>query len=104
VKNEQEKKTGEIVVNQNEEMVEDKVNEELKKGKLLKEEDTNLIKSHLDEKVNEINEEKKTLNNLRFSNFKNISFNCKWNFSLDDINGIYIVCHLFILILAIVVE
>ena len=93
-----------VLVNESDYNVEDKVKEELKKGKLLKEENINLINDHLDEKANEIGEDKKSLKNLRFANFKNISFNYKWNFSLDDINGIYVVCHLLLLILAIVVE
>ena len=104
VKKENDKKTREVIVNEDEVVVEDKVNEELKKGKQLKQGDVDLIKGHLDDKKNDIKEEKKILNTLRFVNFKNVSFNYKWNYSLDDINGIYVACHLVLLILAIVVE
>lgn len=113
------------------------INYELKKGHLLKEDDINLIKSHLVVKEqDELNEKKKNdylrfvnvkkkSNYLDFTGWKNkfnslnlLSFkknnsnrkgifklnSYKWQYSLDDINGIYIVCHLVILLLAIVVE
>lgn len=113
------------------------INYELKKGHLLKEEDINLIKSHLVVKEQDELVEKNENDYLRFSNLKKKSnyfdftgwknkFNSldlfcfkknnsnrkgvsklnsyKWQYNLDDINGIYIVCHLVILLLAILVE
>lgn len=99
------KDQNEIVINN------DKINEinnELKKGNLLKEEDINLIKSHLDEKEKDALKEQENLKLIRFANFKSTLNNTlksyKWQFKLDDINGMYVMCHLLILILAIVVE
>jgi len=88
------------------------INNELKKGNLLKDEDIDLIKSHLDVKEKSDLDEKKNMSYLRFSGFKKnfksrlkgVSKSYQWQFNLDDINGIYVVCHLLILILAIVVE
>ena len=99
----------EIVVNDDKINV---INNELKKGNLLKDEDIDLIKSHLDVSEKDELNEKKHINYLRFSGFKKsfksrlkgFSKSYKWQFNLDDINGIYVVCHLLILILAIVVE
>lgn len=91
----------EIVINS------DKINEinnELKKGNLLKEEDINFIKSHLNEKEKDNLKEQETVKFIRFVNFKNTLKFYKWQFNLDDINGMYVICHLLILILAIVVE
>ena len=82
-----------------------KINEiekELKKGKVLKQEDIDLIKSHLDEKEVVVKKEQDDIKYLRFNGYKNTSL--KWRFNFDDINGIYVICHLVILILAIVVE
>lgn len=103
------------------------INNELKKGNLLKEEDINLIKCHLEDKEQDDLKEQENTKYLRFANFKkslqfdflknkdwknkfsmdnysNSFKSYKWQFKLDDINGLYVMCHLFILILAIVVE
>jgi len=88
------------------------INNELKKGNLLKDEDIDLIKSHLDVKEKDELDEKGYLGYLRFSGFKDsfksrlkyVPKSYQWQFNLDDINGIYVMCHLLILILAIVVE
>lgn len=80
------------------------IDNEFKKGKLLKEEEVLLIKSHLEEKEKDKLMEREILKYLRFSKFKSVSKSYKWKFKLDDINGMYIICHLVILILAIVVE
>ena len=69
---------------------------------MLKQEDIDLIKSHLDEKEVVVKKEKDDVKYLRFNGYKNTSL--KWRFNFDDINGIYVICHLVILILAIVVE
>ena len=91
----------EIVVN--DEKI-NEINNELKKGNLLKEEDINLIKGHLEDKEQDDLTEHENIKYLRFSNFKNTLKSYKWQFKLDDINGMYVICHLLILILAIVVE
>lgn len=91
----------EIVVN--DEKI-NEINNELKKGNLLKEEDINLIKEHLEDKKQDDLIEQESINYLRFSHFKRTLKSYKWRFKLDDVNGMYVMCHLFILILAIVVE
>lgn len=80
----------------------EEIQKELKKGKLLKQEDINLIESHLEEKDVDIKSEKENLKYLRFDGLKNTSL--KWRFVFDSINGVYVICHLIILILAIVIE
>lgn len=91
----------EIVVN--DEKI-NEINNELKKGNLLKEEDINLIKEHLEDKKQDDLTKQESINYLRFSHFKRTLKSYKWRFKLDDVNGMYVMCHLFILILAIVVE
>ena len=96
------------------------INNQLKKGNLLKEEEINLIKSHLDEVEQDAINERENVEHLRFANFRNVfkdrfkqgsfdEFNnffrsYKWRFKLDIPNSLYVMCHLLILILAIVVE
>jgi len=81
--------------------VKDNFLRELKKGRQLKDKEIEFIKSRLEEKNNDIVSSQNELMRMRFYD---INTKVKNNFKLDNINGLYIICHLILLIIIIMVE